>query len=151
MKIVIVFAVLGFLSFNAYAQDNLTSPAAEQETEAVAVPAAQPEAQVQAAVSAPAQPAVQAAPETPAQVTAAPATIEELKKLHKQTLTELKRKQREELRALKNRLKASSWEEKHNAVVAKRKEHRSARKTLKDANKKEMAQFKKDHPVLNTK
>lgn len=79
---------------------------------------------------------------------AAPASIEEMKMKQGQAMAELKKKQQEELRQLKEQMKASSSKEIHKAVETKKKGYKEAVKFLKDIQKKEMNQFRKDHPEL---
>jgi len=148
MKIAIISAMLGFFGALVEAQ--------EPNTAAPALPAVQtPAAPVQPAVQAPptpVQPPVQApvAPPQPAvQAPAAPvqpATIQGLIKQQGQALAELKKKQEEGVKQIKESMKGKSALEIKKAVDEQKKINRAAVRTLKDAQKAELEQFKKDHP-----
>ena len=138
MKKTVLMLALGFLSAGVYAQNSPVLPVSgvpradgaaarpdpEQKNEAISVPAVISTAPVSARP-------------------AAPATIEELKMNQGSALAELKKKQQEELK----QMRASSKPETRGAIEAKKKEHRRAVQSLKDAQKEERAQFRRDHPA----
>ncbi|HAF95010.1 MAG: hypothetical protein A2X33_09715 [Elusimicrobia bacterium GWA2_51_34] len=139
MKKIILLLAIGFLSAGVYAQNSpvppvsgvppvdgaAARPGAERENEALLAPSV-----------------ISTAP-----VSAVPATIEELKMKQGRAVAELKKKQQEELK----QMKVSSAPETRGDIRAKKKEHRQAVQSLKDAHGKEMVRFKKDHPAPEKK
>ena len=138
-----------FLSAVGYVQNTLTSPAPEQNKEAVSVPADFHPNPLQVHPGVPELSAAAAQVKAAVTDTTRPAAIpgiEELK-MKQGAVAELKKKQREELK----QMKVSSKPETRSAIEAKKKEYRQAVQSLKDAQKKEMAQFKKDRKVITRK
>lgn len=75
-------------------------------------------------------------------------TVYELRKKHRAAITELKNSQAEEIAVLRESLKSKPQSEIRRAMKARKAGQSASLKALRDANKAEMAQLKKDHPGI---
>lgn len=74
-------------------------------------------------------------------------TMHDLQKKHGAAVAELQKNQAAEIKALKESLKGKPQAEIKKALGDKKAEHQNAMKALRDSNRAEMAQYKKDHPA----